>query len=94
MNNFATRMMMTAAAASMAFMPVVAQANTRAGDSATVYSTAKAKPGVGRAAKGEKQAQGFSIVLGLLAASAVIVGGLIAGGVIGNSTDDDQSPGT
>lgn len=94
MINFATRMMMTAAAASMAFAPVVAQANTRASDSKTVYSTSNAKPGLGRAAKGEKQAQGMSIILGLLGATAVVVGGLIAGGVIGDSTDDDQSPGT
>ncbi|MCZ8135472.1 MAG: hypothetical protein O9266_04140 [Porphyrobacter sp.] len=85
----ATRLAMAAAAASMAVMPIAAQANTRAGDSGSVYSVSAA-PGVGRAAEGESAAGGISIILGLLA-TAAIIGGII---FASSSDDDGQSPGT
>jgi hypothetical protein len=84
-----TRLMMAAAAASMVVMPIAAQANTRAGDSGSVYRVAAA-PGLARTAEGESVRSGFSIILALLAAAASI------GGVILATTSDDkgQSPGT
>jgi hypothetical protein len=86
----ASRMMMAAAAASMAFAPAAVQANTRAGDSKAVYSVASSKPGLGRAAKGESAASGTSIVIAILATVAVI-GGVFAAA---DSNDNGQSPGT
>ncbi len=90
----ASRMMLAAAAASMAVMPIAAQANTRAGDSGAVYSTSNAQPGLAREANGEKLAAGGSIFLLLGALAAAITGLLIATDVIGGDDDDDQSPGT
>jgi hypothetical protein len=89
MMKIATRLVMAAAAASMAVTPIAAQANTRAGDNGSVYSVAAA-PGLGRAAEGESAKSGFSIILGLFAAAAII------GGIILASSSDDkgQSPGT
>jgi hypothetical protein len=85
----ATRLMMAAAAASMAVMPIAAQANTRAGDSGAVYRVAAA-PGLARTAEGESARSGSSIILALFAAAAII------GGIILATTSDDncQSPGT
>ena len=84
-----TRLAMAAAAASMAVMPIAAQANTRAGDSGSVYSVESA-PGVGRTAEGESAKGGFSIILGLFAAAAIIGGIILAS----SSDDNGQSPGT
>lgn len=83
------RLFLTAAAASMAVLPVAAQANTRAGDSGAIYSTSA--PGLGRDAEGEEVGgSGVGIILAILAAAAVI-GGII---VAADSNDDGQSPGT
>jgi hypothetical protein len=90
MKKLATRLAVSAAAASMAVMPIAAQANTRAGDNAAVYSTSAAQPGVGRAAEGEDAKSGFGIILGLLAAAAIIGGVFFAS----DSDDNGQSPGT
>jgi hypothetical protein len=90
MTKFATRMMMTAAAATMAFAPIAAQAGTRASDKGSVYSVSA--PGVGRAANGEEQDGGSAsaIIIGLLAAAAVIAGIYF----VADSNDNGQSPGT
>ena len=84
-----TRIVMTAAAASMALMPIAAQANTRAGDSGSVYSVSAA-PGVGRAAEGESISGVFSIILGLLGTAALISVAIFAS----SSDGDGQSAGT
>lgn len=90
MTKFATRMMMTAAAATMAFAPIAAQAGTRASDSGAVYSVSA--PGVGREDDGEKLA-GISIILVLFTITASLAGIGFATGVIGNNNDNGQSPG-
>lgn len=90
MMKFVTRLAVTAAAASLAVLPIAAQANTRAGDNAAVYSTSAAQPGVGRAAEGEEAASGFAIILGIFAAVAIGAGIFFAS----DSDDDGQSPGT
>jgi len=83
------RIILSAAAASMAVLPVAAQANTRAGDSGAIYSTSA--PGLGRAAEGEEVGGGGTgIIIAILAAAAVI-GGII---MATDSDDDGQSPGT
>jgi len=84
-------MMLTAAAATMAFTPIAAQAGTRASDSGAVYSLSA--PGVGRDDDGEKLA-GFSIILVLFAVAASVAGLGFATGVIGDDNNDGQSPGT
>lgn len=82
-----SRLIIGAAAASIAVAPVAVQANTRAGDRATTYSIASSKPGVGRSEDGERLAGGFSIVIALLAAAGL-------GGVVLGLAGSDQSPGT
>lgn len=90
MMKLVTRLSLTAAAASLAVLPIAAQANTRAGDNAAVYSTSASQPGVGRAAEGEQAKGGFGIILGILAAAAIGAGIFFAQ----DSDDDGQSPGT
>ena len=86
-----SRVLVTAAAASMAFAPIGVQANTRAGDSAPVYTSAsQAQPGMGRDAEGEEIVGGPGIVIAIFAAAAVI-GGIIA---VADDEDEGQSPGT
>ena len=53
MNNKMSRLLVTAAAASMAFAPVAAQANTRASDNAPVYTSAASQPGLARLSGGK-----------------------------------------
>lgn len=86
----ATRIAMAAAAASMAVMPIAAQANTRAGDSGAVYSATASQPGLARSTNGEAFKDASSIFLALLA-SAAIIGGII---FATQSDDNGQSPGT
>ncbi len=88
MKKFASRLAMTAAAASMAFAPIAAQANTRAGDSSTIYSaSATSAPGVGRSADGESL-EGTSGILAILFLAAAV-----AGIIIIIDDEDNQSPG-
>ncbi|MEM8724116.1 MAG: hypothetical protein AAGE86_01205 [Pseudomonadota bacterium] len=88
MMKFASRLAMTAAAAGLAFAPIAAQANTRAGDSSAIYSgSAVSQPGLGRAAEGESL-EGTSGILIILFGAAVI-----AGIIIIIDDEDNQSPG-
>jgi hypothetical protein len=82
------RVILSAAAASLAVLPIAAQANTRAGDNGSVYNVSA--PGLGRSADGESAVGGTAIILALIAA------GLIFGGIYFASESDDegQSPGT
>ncbi len=88
-----TRVMVSAAAASMAFAPIAVQANTRASSSTPVYTPSAAQPGMGRDAEGEElggRNGGATVLIAILGVAAV-VGGIIA---ITDDEDDDQSPGT
>lgn len=87
-----TRMMAATAALGLVSAPIIAHANTRAGNSGIAQSAST--PGLGRAAAGEGQGEeeGGSIVLTLAAGGLIVVGGLIAFDVIG-SDDDCASPG-
>ena len=89
-----TRMLAATAALGLVAAPIMAQANTRAADSAASYSTSNALPGLGRAAGGEGQAEegtgAGTILLGGFAVAAIIGGIVIAA----DSGDDDcASPG-
>lgn len=85
---FAARLAMTAAAAGLAFAPIAAQANTRAGDSGNFYSaSAVSQPGIGREADGEALEGTGGILIILLGAAA------IAGIIIIIDDEDNQSPG-
>jgi len=92
-----SRMMAATAALGLVAAPMMANANTRAGDSGAVYSTSNAAPGLGRAAAGEGQGEeeggAGSLLLGAAAGGAIIVGILIATDVIGSDDDDCASPG-
>ncbi len=85
-----SRLLVTVAAASMAFAPIAAQANTRAGDNTPVYSTSNAQPGTARAADGEELRGTPGILIALLAAAAAIAGIVVLAG----NDSDDGSPGT
>lgn len=82
-----SRMIVATAALGLVAAPMVASANTRAGDSGAVYSTSNALPGLGRSADGEGAEDGGTVVLFIAAGAAAIVGGLVAGGVIGGDSD-------
>lgn len=86
-----SKVIMTAAAAGLAFAPIAAQANTRASDSAPVYTSASAaQPGLGRTAEGENATGTPAILIAVFAAAAVVGGIVIAAG---EDNDDTQSPG-
>jgi hypothetical protein len=90
-----SRMMAATAALGLVAAPIMAQANTRAGDSSAVYSVSNAAPGLGRAAEGEGiQNKGPGIILLLLGGAAIVTGILIATDVISSENDDCASPGT
>lgn len=93
----ATRMMAATAALGLVAAPMVASANTRAGDSGAVYSTSNSMPGLGRASGGEGQGEegggAGALLLGGGALVAIVVGTLIATDVIGDDDDDCASPG-
>lgn len=94
MTKTVTRMMAAAAALGLVAAPIMAHANTRAGDSNAAYSTSNALPGLGRAAGGEGQGEeeGGS---GALLLGAAAVGVIIAGIVVAaDSGNQDASPGT
>ncbi|WP_379923375.1 hypothetical protein [Erythrobacter sp. R86502] len=93
MIKIATRMMAATAALGLVAAPMVASANTRAGDSASAVSAA---PGLGRAAGGEGQSEEGGagvLLLGVGAAAAIVAGVLIATDVIGDDDGDCASPG-
>lgn len=75
-----TRILAATAALGLVVAPIMAQANTRAADSAPAYSTSNALPGLGRAAGGEGQSEGGigggSLLIGGVAV-AVIVNGIV-----------------
>jgi len=85
MTKFATRMMMSAAAAAMAFAPIAAQAGTRASQDAPVYSGSDTDD------DGEGELFGVDgIIVGIAALVAVGFGIFFAT----DSEDEGQSPGT
>lgn len=92
MTKTVTRMIASVAALGLVATPIVAQANTRAGDSAVTYSTSNAGPGLGREADGEGQTGGFGFILPILTFTAIILGVGIATGVIGEDQDNCASP--
>lgn len=80
-----SRVVMTIAAAGLAFAPVAVSAKTRAGDSVANYKSVSS-PGEGREARGEKLVAP-GILLAILAAAAA------AGVIIIIDDSDNQSPG-
>lgn len=94
MTKTVTRMIAAAAALGLVAAPIMAQANTRAGDSTATYSTSNALPGLGRAAGGE--GQGEEAGGGYLLLGAAAVGVIFAGVVVAADSGDngDTSPGT
>ncbi len=79
-----SRIMLAAAASSLAIAPVAAQAGTRASEGVSLSA-----PGHGRSAKGESVKGASSIIL-LLLASGLIVAGIASAS---SSKDKGQSPG-
>ena len=81
-----SRLVMTAAAASLALVPIAATANTRAADSTATYSA----PAEGRNTKGEKLVSPG--ILAAILAAAAAAGAIV---VLADQDDDNygQSPG-
>lgn len=95
MTKLATQITVAMAAASMAFTPIAAHANTRAGDSGSVYGAEASSAGAifGSVYDDDDEVAGLwgdlsTLIAALLAASA------IAGVMIIVDDSDDQSPGT
>jgi hypothetical protein len=85
MKNMTTKIILSAAMATLAIAPIAATAKTRAGDSQAIYTTSSG-PGLGRAAKGQKLA-GEDVAIGILIAG-VLIGGIVL------LDDENVSPGT
>lgn len=91
MKKIATRFAVTAAAASMAFSPIAAHANTRAGDNGSIYGAEASSAGAifGAVYDDEDEIGGiWDVISGLLAAAAIVTILIII------DDDTDQSPGT
>ena len=92
-----SRALAATAALGLVAAPIVAEANTRAGSNAAVYSVTNAAPGLGRSADGEEQAESglLTAIITAVSVTSIVVGGLVAGDIIGeNNDDEDASPGT
>lgn len=92
-----SKVIMTAAAAGLAFAPIAVQANTRAGAQAPVYtSSTSSQPGLGRSEDGEGVVGVPGILIAVFSAAAVIGGIAVASSEDAEDTDSDstQSPGT
>lgn len=83
-----SRLMLVAAAMSLACAPVAVQAGTRAGDNGSVYTVSGA--GLGRSADGESIVSGGILILALFASAATISSMVFLAG----ADDNGQSPGT
>jgi hypothetical protein len=91
----ASRLLMTAAAASLAFAPIAAQANTRAGDNSRVYtSDSSAQPGLERDAEGEGLVGLPGLLAAILGVAAVAITVVIVEEIDDDDGDGDASPGT
>jgi hypothetical protein len=91
MTKTVTRMMASVAAMGLVAAPIMAHANTRAGDSSGAYSTSNVLPGLGRAASGEGQGEEGGAGALLLGAAAA---GLVVAGIYFASDDEEcASPG-
>ncbi len=82
-----SRIMLAAAASSLAIAPVAAQAGTRASEGSSLSSVSA--PGKGRVAKGESIKGASTVIL------ALVAGGLVIAGIVtaSKSKDKGQSPG-
>ena len=80
-----SRIMLAAAASSLAIAPVAAQAGTRASE-----GTSLSAPGLGRSAKGESIKGGASTIVLALLASGLAIAGIVSAS---KSKDKGQSPG-
>jgi hypothetical protein len=90
-----SRLAAATAALGLVAAPIMAQANTRAGDSSSVYSMGNAAPGLGRSAEGEDivgAGPGFLVLL--IGGTLFVVGILTATDVLGDDEGDCASPGT
>jgi hypothetical protein len=89
-----TRMIAAVAAMGLVATPIVAQANTRASDSAATYSTVNAAPGLGREAEGEGAVAGPIVwIVGLLGFTAAGFAAAIAAGEFTEADGECISPG-
>ena len=81
------------AAAGLVLTPVAAQANTRAGDSASFYGGSQSQPGLGRGAEGESLVGGGGDIIALLLVGLWLSGIVVIVADIGDDDNDNQSPG-
>jgi hypothetical protein len=82
-----SNLLVSVAAAGLAFAPIAAQANTRAGDSSPIYSSAMVSSSMAQDNDGEGMGAG-TLIIGVLAVAAII--GAI---VIALDSDEPASPG-
>ncbi len=89
----AQKLLTALAAGSLVFTPVVAQANTRAGDSASLYTSAQVQPGLGRSAEGEGVVGESGDIIALILVALWTAGIIVIVADVGDDDNENQSPG-
>lgn len=93
MSKIGQKLTVALATAGMLLAPVAAQANTRAGDSGSFYTSAQVQPGVGRSAGGETLGGEPGDIIGILLAGLWLTGIIVIVADFDGDDNDNQSPG-
>ncbi|WP_298470133.1 hypothetical protein [uncultured Erythrobacter sp.] len=93
MSKVAQKLMTALAATGLLLAPVAAQANTRAGDSSSLYTSAQVGPGAGRSADGEGLGGEPGDIIGILLAGLWLTGIIVIVVDLDDDGNDNQSPG-
>ncbi|MEM8725666.1 MAG: hypothetical protein AAGE86_09115 [Pseudomonadota bacterium] len=93
MSKITQKLTVALAATGLILAPVAAQANTRAGDSASIYTSAQVGPGAGRAAEGDGLGGEPGDIIGILLAGLWLTGIIVIVADFDGDNNDNQSPG-
>ncbi len=88
----ARKLMAALTAGALVVAPTAAQANTRAGDSTSLYTSSQVQPGLGRTAEGENVG-GTGDILALILVALWATGIFVIAADIGDDDNENQSPG-
>lgn len=93
MRKTAQKLLAALAVGSLVMTPVAAQANTRAGDSSSFYTSSQVQPGLGRSSDGEGIAGESGDIIALILVGLWATGIIVIVADIGDDDNENQSPG-